>query len=94
MRGAADLVPTAQLLNTYSPALACTIRNYAEAAPKVADTLGDNGYSLSTMTTLLGAENPYVYPDNLPRVNARGGPGGRRGAGSRSPVTCGRRRTW
>ncbi len=76
VRGAADLVPTSQLLNTYSPALACTIRNYAVAAPKVTDTLGKNGYSLSTMTTFLGAENPYVYPDNLPRVNARGGPGG------------------
>jgi phospholipid/cholesterol/gamma-HCH transport system substrate-binding protein len=24
----------------------------------------------------VGAPNPYVYPDNLPRVNARGGPGG------------------
>ena len=23
-----------------------------------------------------GAPNPYVFPDNLPRVNARGGPGG------------------
>ena len=39
-------------------------------------SLGGNGYSLHTTTTLLGAENPYVYPDNLPRVNARGGPGG------------------
>ena len=28
------------------------------------------------MTTFLGAENPYVYPDNLPRINAHGGPGG------------------
>lgn len=76
IRGAADLVPTAELLNTYSPALFCTVRNYALVAPKVADSLGGNGYSLNTNTTFLGAENPYVYPDNLPRVNARGGPGG------------------
>lgn len=76
IRGAADLVPTAQLLDTYSPALFCTVRNYAGVAPKVADSLGGNGYSLNTNTTFLGAENPYVYPDNLPRVNARGGPGG------------------
>ena len=27
----------------------------------------------------IGAANPYVYPDNLPRVNARGGPEGRPG---------------
>ncbi|OBF27654.1 MCE-family protein MCE1A [Mycobacterium sp. ACS4331] len=76
IRGAADLVPTAQLLDTYSPALFCTVRNYASVAPKVADSLGGNGYSLNTNTTFLGAENPYVYPDNLPRINARGGPGG------------------
>lgn len=76
IRGAADLVPTATLLDTYSPELFCTVRNYSEVAPKVADSLGGNGYSLNTATTFLGAENPYVFPDNLPRINARGGPGG------------------
>ncbi|MET0898084.1 MAG: MCE family protein [Mycobacterium sp.] len=76
VRGAEDLVPTARTLDKYSPALFCTIRNYAKIAPKVADSLGGNGYSLNTNTTFLGAENPYVYPDNLPRVNAKGGPGG------------------
>jgi phospholipid/cholesterol/gamma-HCH transport system substrate-binding protein len=29
--------------------------------------------------TIMGAGNPYVYPDNLPRGNARGGPEGRPG---------------
>ena len=29
--------------------------------------------------TIMGAGNPYVYPDNLPRVNASGGPEGRPG---------------
>jgi phospholipid/cholesterol/gamma-HCH transport system substrate-binding protein len=76
VRGAADLVPTATLLDTYSPELFCTVRNYAAIAPKVADSLGGNGYSLNTNTTFLGAENPYIYPDNLPRINAHGGPGG------------------
>ncbi|WP_197383291.1 MCE family protein [Mycolicibacterium mengxianglii] len=76
VRGAHDLVPTAQVLDRNSPALFCTIRNYATAAPKVATALGGNGYSLNTNTTFLGAENPYVYPDNLPRLNAKGGPGG------------------
>lgn len=32
-----------------------------------------------------GIQNPYVYPDNLPRVNARGGPGG--APGCWQPVT-------
>ncbi len=105
-RGVADLVPTAQLLDTYSPEFFCTIRNYYDEEPAAyATTGGGNGYALRTMTeltsglggiltlpglagTLLtqgllglagvvgGAPNPYVYPDNLPRVNARGGPGG------------------
>ncbi|OBJ57371.1 MCE family protein [Mycobacterium sp. 1423905.2] len=103
-RGAADLVPSAQLLDTYSPAIFCTLRNYHDIEPKAASFLGGNGYSLNADTKVLsglglllnpvslvaalatqvgslagligGAPNPYVYPDNLPRVNARGGPGG------------------
>ncbi|MCV7195696.1 MCE family protein [Mycobacterium angelicum] len=103
-RGANDLVPTAQLLDTYSPELFCTLRNYHDIEPKAASFLGGNGYSLNSHTALTsglglmlnplslitllatqvgglagvvgGAPNPYIYPDNLPRVNARGGPGG------------------
>ena len=105
-RGAADLVPTAQLLDTYSPEIFCTIRNYYDEEPAAyATTGGGNGYALRTMTELTsglggiltlpglagtaatlgllglaglvgGAPNPFVYPDNLPRVNAHGGPGG------------------
>jgi phospholipid/cholesterol/gamma-HCH transport system substrate-binding protein len=115
-RGAADLVPTAQLLDTYSPELFCTIRNYHDIEPTTRTYLGGNGYSLNAHTQLLsglglilnplsattifgliglfalptqglaglgglaglvgGAPNPYVYPENLPRVNSRGGPGG------------------
>ncbi len=79
VRGAADLVPTATLLDTYSPEVFCMIRNFHDAAPKVANAVGGNGYSLAGAGTIAGAANPYVYPDNLPRVNARGGPGGRPG---------------
>ena len=103
-RGAADLVPTSQLLDTYSPELFCTVRNYHDIEPKAREFLGGNGYSLNTHTELMsglglflnpvaavaaiaslfgglagvvgGAPNPYIYPENLPRVNARGGPGG------------------
>lgn len=105
-RVAADLVPTAQLFDTYSPEIFCTIRNYYDEEPAAyATTGGGNGYALRTMTELTsglggmltlpglagtaatmglltlaglvgGAPNPFVYPDNLPRVNARGGPGG------------------
>ncbi len=122
-RGLADLVPTAQLLDTYSPEFFCTIRNYHDAEPAAYETTGGgNGYGLKTMTELTsglggiltlpgltgavlsqgllglagvvgGAPNPYVYPDNLPRVNARG-PAERRAAGNPSRTTCGRHRAW
>ncbi|MEY8018537.1 MCE family protein [Mycobacterium servetii] len=105
-RGAKDLVPTAQLLDTYSPEIYCTLRNYHDMEPKAAAFLGGNGYSQNTHTEALsglglvlnplslvassvltmglaglagvvgGAPNPYMYPENLPRVNAHGGPGG------------------
>jgi phospholipid/cholesterol/gamma-HCH transport system substrate-binding protein len=76
VRAMADLTPTSQLLNTYSPELFCMIRNYAELLPAALDGFGGNGYSLADHAELIGAPNPYIYPDNLPRVNARGGPGG------------------
>jgi phospholipid/cholesterol/gamma-HCH transport system substrate-binding protein len=105
-RGAADLVPSAQLLDTYSPEVYCSIRNLHDAEPKVAAFAGGfNGYSLRSETEIFsglglalslpglgltiasqgllglaglvgGAPNPYVYPENLPRINAHGGPGG------------------
>jgi len=104
-RGAQDLVPTAQLLDTYSPEIYCMIRNYHDVQPITGASEGDhNGYSVdmeieatSGLSALLnplsatvliasmlgglaglvgGAPNPYTWPENLPRVNARGGPGG------------------
>jgi phospholipid/cholesterol/gamma-HCH transport system substrate-binding protein len=85
VRGAADLVTTSALLDEYSPALFCTIRNLHDSEPKIASSLGGNGFSLRTHSEVLGAGNPYVYPDNLPRVNAHGGPEGRPGCWQ--PVT-------
>jgi len=85
VRGAADLVTTSALLDEYSPSLFCTIRNLHDAEPKIASSLGGNGYSLRTHSEVLGGPNPYVYPDNLPRVNAHGGPEGRPGCWQ--PVT-------
>jgi phospholipid/cholesterol/gamma-HCH transport system substrate-binding protein len=85
VRGAADLVPTSALLDEYSPMLFCTIRNYHDVEPKIASSLGGNGYSLRTHSEILFPGNPYVYPDNLPRVNAHGGPEGRPGCWQ--PVT-------
>jgi phospholipid/cholesterol/gamma-HCH transport system substrate-binding protein len=79
VRDAQDLTPTSQLLDDYSPELFCMFRNFHDAYIKAARVLGGNGYSSNRMTWLIGAGNPYVYPDNLPRVNPRGGPEGRPG---------------
>ncbi|MGZ8801667.1 MAG: MCE family protein [Mycobacterium sp.] len=80
VRGTADLIPTSKLLDDYRGMILCTTRNYAEVGPELARVLGgDNGYSLRSAGTVFGAGNPYVYPDNLPRVNAKGGPEGRPG---------------
>ena len=85
VRAMSDLIPTSQLLNTYSPELFCMIRNYADLVPLANSSFGGNGYSLDTNAELLGAPNAYVYPENLPRVKARGGPGG--APGCWQPVT-------
>ena len=72
-----DLVPVSALLDEYSPELFCAIRNIAGVAPKVYQGLGGgDGYALDTVSELVSPANPYIYPDNLPRYNARGGPGG------------------
>jgi phospholipid/cholesterol/gamma-HCH transport system substrate-binding protein len=102
-RGAKDLVPSAQLLDTYSPEVFCSIRNLHDGEPKVAAftspyslrsetelfsglglalSLPGLGITAATMglsalTGLIGgAPNPYMYPENLQRINAHGGPGG------------------
>ncbi len=79
VRGAQDLLPTSALLNKYAPELDCMFRGFAAGAPAAAKGLGGNGYSLAMHMELVGAANQYVYPDNLPRINASGGPMGRPG---------------
>lgn len=88
VRSTADMVATAELLHEYSPEIFCTLRNYAEVTPRVQAAFGGaNGYSLSqgNGTIGIGAPNAYVYPDNLPRTNARGGPAGKPGCWA--PIT-------
>ncbi len=78
VRGAQDLLPVSAMFDRNSPALYCMIHNYYEAAPAFAQQTR-NGYSFLLHDSLVGAGNAYVYPDNLPRVNAKGGPEGRPG---------------
>jgi len=80
VRGAADLVPTTKLLDDYRGMIFCTFRKISDVQKRSAAIVGGNGYSLASASgTLGGGGNPYIYPDNLPRVNAHGGPEGRPG---------------
>ncbi len=78
VRGAQDLLPVGAMLDRNSPSLFCMIRNYHDAAPAFAQQTR-NGYSFLLHDFLVGAPNAWKYPDNLPRVNASGGPEGRPG---------------
>ena len=83
VRGAADLIPTSRLLDEYSPEIVCLTRLLDRAGPRIA--AADSGYSIRLYVELMGGANPWVYPDNLPRVNAHGGPEGRPGCWA--PIT-------
>jgi phospholipid/cholesterol/gamma-HCH transport system substrate-binding protein len=78
------LEPTTELLMKYNPEYTCLLQGakwfldnggYYTAG-------GHNGYSLIADAGLLFGNDPYIYPDNLPIVGAKGGPGGKPGCGS------------
>ena len=71
-----DLKTTSALLDEYSPEFTCMLRGWAGAAKLSSAVLGGNGYSLDNVGELVGAANPYIYPENLPRGTVRGGPAG------------------
>src|SRR6185312_747944 len=78
------LEPTTALLMKYNPEYTCLLQGakwfldnggYYTAG-------GHNGYSLIADAGLLFGNDPYIYPDNLPTVGAKGGPGGKPSCGS------------
>lgn len=77
------LEPTTALLQYYSPSYTCMFQGaqwFLENGGR--DALGGNGKSVIMDSALLFGDDPYRFPDNLPKVNARGGPGGRPSCGS------------
>lgn len=77
------LEPTTRLLLKYNPEYTCLL----EGSKWFLDhggyfVSGHNGYSLIADAGILLGNDPYVYPDNLPIVAAKGGPGGKPGCGS------------
>ena len=77
------LEPTTNLLFKYSPDYTCLLMG----AKTLLDTggyeaPGGNGRSLVLDVGLALGDDPYHYPDNLPIIGAKGGPGGKPGCGS------------
>ncbi len=78
------LEPTTNLLLKYNPEYTCLIEGttwYLDHGGYAAWGGRDN-YSLQLDFGLSFGSDPYVYPDNLPIVAAKGGPGGKPGCGS------------
>ncbi len=78
------LEPTTDLLLKYNPEYTCTLQAGLWVLQNGGweETGGLNGYSVITDAGLLFGDDPYKYPDNLPIVAAKGGPGGKPGCGS------------
>lgn len=77
------LEPTTNLLFKYQPEYTCLLKGakvYLDEGGYQAG--GANGYSVITDTALLLGNDQYVYPDNLPIIAAKGGPGGKPSCGS------------
>ncbi|MDT5318544.1 MAG: phospholipid/cholesterol/gamma-HCH transport system substrate-binding protein [Mycobacterium sp.] len=77
------LEPTTSLLMKYNPEITCTLVGAQKTNDGLSQMLGgSNGKSLIMDAALLLGDDPYRYPDNLPVVAAKGGPGGQPGCGS------------
>lgn len=84
-----QLVPTTDLLMKYNPELTCLLVGASDYINTVGldQSGGINGKSLTLDVALLLGDDPYRYPDNLPRVGAKGGPGGKPGCGALPDVS-------
>ncbi|MBJ7339260.1 MCE family protein [Mycolicibacterium sp.] len=88
VRSLNTLEPTTALLQKYSPTFTCLFQGakwFLDNGGK--DALGGNGKSVIMDAALLFGDDSYRYPDNLPKTNATGGPGGRPSCGSLPDVS-------
>ena len=89
IRGINDLEPTTALLLKYNPEYTCTVvgANLLLTDYPINDVTGGNGFSGVSSASVEWGQDPYRYPDNLPIVAAKGGPGGKPGCGSLPDVS-------
>lgn len=84
------LEPTTALLNKYTPVYTCWLQgSYWTLTEGGAYDVwgGKDGKSAVFDAALLFGNDPYVFPDNLPKVAAKGGPGGKPSCGSLPDAT-------
>lgn len=82
-----NLEPTIGLLNRYSPSYTCTLQGAKWIIDNSGPVFGGDGRTFVVDVTLLPGNDLYRYPDNLPVVAAKGGPGGKPGCGSLPDAT-------
>jgi phospholipid/cholesterol/gamma-HCH transport system substrate-binding protein len=82
------LEPTTNLLMKYNPVYTCLLvgaKWWLDNGGYAGN--GGNGRTVILDTALLLGDDPYRYPDNLPIVGAKGGPGGKPSCGSLPDAT-------
>ncbi|UXA13974.1 MCE family protein [Mycobacterium sp. SMC-8] len=83
------LAPTTALLHKYDPIYTCWLQGATWFLDNGGRDIwgGANGKSILLDVALLGGNDPYRFPENLPKVAAKGGPGGAPGCGSLPDAT-------
>ncbi|MFV8054717.1 MCE family protein [Mycobacterium sp. 48b] len=83
-----QLEPTTNLLQKYSSTYTCTILGGMYHLEHGGDAwFGGNGRTFIADAGLIFGDDLYTYPENLPIVAAKGGPGGKPGCGSLPDVS-------
>ncbi|MDA4108190.1 MCE family protein [Mycolicibacterium holsaticum] len=78
---------TTSLVNFYGPTYTCMLQGADWILDKSGHMFGGDGRTFVVDVTLLPGNDPYAYPENLPVVAAKGGPGGKPGCGSLPDAT-------
>jgi len=76
--------PTTSLLMKYNPELTCMLVGGQVVLDSGFEDIagGHDGRSLIMDAAIMLGDDPYRYPDNLPIIGAKGGPGGKPSCGS------------
>jgi phospholipid/cholesterol/gamma-HCH transport system substrate-binding protein len=81
------LAPTMDLILKYNPEYTCLLQGAKKFYDQGSQSIGGNGRTVILDAGILWGNDPFVYPDNLPVVAGKGGPGGKPGCGSLPDVS-------